>query len=181
MPSSLPLLKRIPPTAREGELFTAEPSVGAFSHDPQMVWERELSLSSAPAAAPAGFAGLGTEEGSGQAVRALQWPCPPDPMGDIISMLFRLSVLPVICPHALQTHRECAFKWSARLQLPALPSRPFAVPGNRSREEALTLCLCIALTQHCDNPLFLLLPTHLQLKQSYDVRLPQHCWRCSWY
>lgn len=64
-------------------------------------------------------------------------------------MLFRLTVLPVICPHPLQTHRECTIRWSARLQPPALSSRPLAVPGNRSREEALTPR--IALTQQCDN------------------------------
>lgn len=61
-------LKRIPPTAREHELFTAEQKEGALSRDTLMVRGRELSLSCAPAVRPAGLSPV-------QALGRLSMPC----------------------------------------------------------------------------------------------------------
>lgn len=98
-----------------------------------------------------------------QPARAPQCRDPPDRMGDIGLICFKLIVLPLIRPHPSSGTSWKGFTGNAHsngahvlsFQSSAvLWSRSFTVPESRSGEETLTLCLCITLScqaQQCDN------------------------------
>lgn len=143
-------LKRIPPTARQHELFTAEQNVGAFSPG-TLMGQGAQPLLGARWACPAGLA-------LRRALGSLAVPCSASPIGR-----HRLCALQTCCPacnlppplsrHTGNAHSIGVHALSIRSP-EALWSRALTVPENSNREETSTLCLCTALhcpTQQCDN------------------------------